>query len=80
MSKLIFFLWVVSSTGIPTMNTMLSYEEATCHKEIRRLELNYYRDRLPHRRDINGEQYHLECLTHPQVIERLNNLSIDKTF
>lgn len=80
MIKTLFFLWVVSSTGIPTMNTLLSYDEVSCHEEIRRLELEYYRDRLQHRPDIHGETYYLECLTHKEVIERLNDLSLENTF
>lgn len=81
MLEAVIMLWVVSSTGIPSMSTMHTYNtQLKCEKEILRIERKYYLDREPHMRARSGERYHMACLTHEEVMKRLNEAAIDRAF
>lgn len=74
----LYFLWVVSSSGLPAMNTMHSFTSfQECQVNILALEREYYLDRLEHQIAGDGDRYHMVCLTQKEAVERLNNIDLD---
>lgn len=79
--KPLIILWIESSMGIPTMSTEHSFPtREDCQKEINRLEAKYYPRHNPHKQAGDGETYHMECLTHEEVIRRLQGYTFDKVY
>jgi hypothetical protein len=77
----LFFLWVVTSTGLPSMSTNQHFETyASCQTEVLRLERKYYYDRAPHKTAKSGAQYYMDCLTVNEVQRRLNETMLEKVL